>query len=252
MAAVVVPGVRISHLLLALGFTMAASACGGGSPEAIGRKPQVLYVALGASDAFGIGAEPIGNGYVYRIRDALDRQIERVDLINLGIPGAEADRIADSARVFLQTRARPDIVTLWTGANDIIAGRPVADFEPDLDSLLARLRTDTDAFVVMANIPDLTRLPRFQARPQPTVTRERVRSFNAAIARQAKRHDVPVADLFSQPVERDLVSGADGFHPSNKGHARIAQQFLDVILPALRLRPVQVTGHGPTLAAGRD
>lgn len=243
---------RIPYLPLALIFAMTAAACGGGSPEAIGRKQQVLYVALGASDAFGIGAEPIGNGYVYRIRDALDRQIKRVDLINLGIPGAEADRIADSARVFLQTRARPDIVTLWAGANDIIGGRLLADFEPELDNLLARLRADTDAFVVMANIPDLTQLPRFQARPQPTVTRERVRAFNAAIARQATRHDVPVADLFSQPVEHDLVSSADGFHPSNEGHARIAQQFLDVILPALGLGQVRVAGARPALAAGRE
>jgi lysophospholipase L1-like esterase len=54
-------------------------------------------------------------------------------------------------------------------------------------------------------------------------------------ARQAQRYRVPVVDLFAQPVERALVSGADGFHPSNEGHARIAQLFLDAIQPALGL-----------------
>jgi acyl-CoA thioesterase I len=147
-----------------------------------------------------------------------------------------APRSTASARVFLRTGARPDIVTVWTGANDLIAGRLVADFEPALGDMLARLRDAGDAFVVIANLPDLTRLPRFVERPEPAVTLERVRAFNAAIARQARRHDVPVVDLFAQPVERDLVSDIDGFHPSNEGHARIARHFLDVILPAAGLQ----------------
>ena len=232
-------------LLLLLGLSAVTTACGSSAPERIGRKDAVLYTALGASDAVGIGAEPITKGYVYRIRDVLDRQIDRVGLVNLAIPGAEIDRIAESLRVFLRTRAQPDIVTVWTGANDIIAGRLVGDFEPELDDMLTRLRSNTKAFVVIANIPDLTRLPRFMTRPEPTVTAERVRAFNAAIMRQAQRHDVPLVNLFVQPIESDLVSDVDGFHPSNEGHARIAQHFLDVILPAIGLRrQVAAVPHG--------
>lgn len=216
---------------------MTASACGGASsPERIGSKDVVLYTALGASDAFGIGAQPISEGYVYRIRDTLDRQIGRVNLINLGIPGAEVDSIANAARVFLQTDAKPDIVTLWTGANDVIAGRLVGDFEPELADLLGRLRSETRAYVVIANIPELTKLPRFLAWLDPAVSTERVRAFNDAIARQAARYNVPLVDLFSQPIESELVSDVDGFHPSSEGHTRIAQMFLDVILPAIGLR----------------
>lgn len=216
-------------------FALMTAACGSGNPERIAKNDDLLYAALGASDAVGIGAEPLTRGYAYRIRDTLDRRMGRVELVNLGIPGAEIDRIADTARVVLRTGAEPGLVTVWTGANDIIAGRLVADFEPDLANLLARLRADTRAIVVIANIPDLTRLPRFIARPEPAVTVERVGAFNAAIARQAQRYRVPVADLFAQPVERALVSNADGFHPSNEGHARIAQLFLDAIQPALGL-----------------
>jgi acyl-CoA thioesterase-1 len=220
------------RILLAVAWAVAA--CGGG-PGGMASKDTVLYTALGASDAFGVGAEPISHGYVFRIRDVLDARLKTVNLINLGISGAEIDRIADSARGFLQARGRPDIVTLWTGANDVIAGRMVGDFEPDLGNLLARLRADTNAIIVMANIPDLTRLPRFRARPLPTVTTERIRAFNAAIERQAASYRVPVVDLFAQPVETELVSDVDGFHPSNAGHARIAQLFLDTLLPALDL-----------------
>jgi lysophospholipase L1-like esterase len=46
-----------------------------------------------------------------------------------------------------------------------------------------------------------------------------------------------VVDLHGEPVEDDLVSDADGFHPNNQGHARIAEEFLGVIMPALGLAP---------------
>lgn len=227
--------------LLLLLLALALPACS--ATTSIGRKEQVLYVALGASDAFGVGAVPITNGYVYRIRDELDRQIDRVDLINLGIPGARIDQIGDSLYAFLQTGANPDIVTVWVGTNDIIAGRPAADFERVLGAMLARLREDTDAFVVIANLPDLTQLPRFRAQPSAAVTQARIRLFNDAIARQARRYDVSMADFFAQPVERQLVSDIDGFHPSNEGHARIAQLFLNVVMPAIGLTRVRVAAE---------
>ena len=227
------------RVLLGL-LTLGLAGCGGGS---IGpQNKTILYTALGASDAVGVGAEPIENGYVYRIRDALAAGFKAVNLINLGIPGAEIDRIAESGRVFLQARARPDIVTLWAGANDIIGGRLAGDFEPDLGNLLARLRADTGAVIVMANIPDLTKLPRFIARPQPTVTSERIRAFNEAIARQAQRYRVPLVDLAALSIEPDLVS-ADGFHPSNAGHARIAQLFLDTLAPGLGQPRARIAAH---------
>ena len=226
---------RRRQALVGLAVTTALAGCGG-SPA---RKPNTLYAALGASDAVGVGADPVTKGYVYRIRDGLDERLQTVALINLGIPGAEIDRIAESGRVFLQARARPDIVTVWAGANDIIGGRLAGDFEPDLGNLLARLRADTDALLVMANVPDLTRLPRFATRPAPTVTTERIVAFNAAIKRQAARYRVPLVDLFAQPVDPALVA-ADGFHPSNAGHAKIAQLFLDTLLPGLDLPRVRV------------
>jgi acyl-CoA thioesterase-1 len=205
--------------------------CGGARP----RETDALYTALGASDAVGVGADPITNGYVYRIRDALSAHYRSANLINLGIPGAEIDRIAESARVFLQARARPDIVTLWAGANDVIGGRLAGDFEPDLGNLLARLRADTKAVIAMGNIPRLTELPRFAARPSPRVSEERIAAFNAAIARQAARYRIPLVDFHARPVTPDLVA-PDGFHPSNAGHARIAQLFLDTLRPGLPRR----------------
>ena len=62
------------------------------------------------------------------------------------------------------------------------------------------------------------------------------RQFNEAIAEQAADHDVLLVDLYARAGRGRLVS-EDGFHPSTEGHRRIAEEFLEVILPALGLAP---------------
>lgn len=196
----------------------------------------LTYLALGASDAFGIGATPLTNGYVYRIEVALDNERpDPTDLINSGVPGALADDILDALDVALTVGIRPDLVTLWTGANDLTQGRSPADFEADLETMLTRLRRETGAMIFLADLPDLTALPRFVAEPDADVTRERVAAFNAVIERQAALQGIALVRLSALPVEPELTSDADGFHPSDAGHARIAEAFLQVIRPALGL-----------------
>jgi acyl-CoA thioesterase I len=208
-------------------------ACGGAAPEPPDR---LVYLAIGASDAAGVGAEPLTNGYVFRIADELDERIDNVSLVPLAIPGADTAQLDSALDRLLETEIAPDLVTVWTGANDVIRGEDVDDFAAALENVFARLRERTDGVIVAANIPDLTELPRFRENPDEDVTRERIEAFNDAIAEQAAAHDALLIDLYAEPVEDDLVS-EDGFHPSNEGHRRIAEEFLEVILPALGLAP---------------
>ncbi|MBE0598934.1 MAG: hypothetical protein IH614_16895 [Desulfuromonadales bacterium] len=196
----------------------------------------LTYLALGASDAAGIGASSLENGYVYRVEDALESEREEaVELFNLGIPGALADDIVGALDLALLTGIRPDLVTLWTGANDLTRGRLPADFASDLDTILGRLRGETDSLIFLGDLPDLTALPRFVAEPDSDVTLERVAAFNAVIVEQAARHGAALVPLSALPVEGELTSDVDGFHPSNAGHVAIAEAFLAVIRPALGL-----------------
>jgi len=211
-------------LLLMLSLTV--SGCGTSS------SPAIHYTALGASDAVGVGALPPTRGYVFRIREGLEQQVGRsVDLLNLGIPGAQVGEIDEAFQKSIQSGNRPDLVTLWTGANDLIHGAEPAEFEAKLRSLLERVRAKTKAFLVLANLPDLTRLPLFVEHPNPTVTTARISAFNTAIERQALAVEAPVVHLYEQPFMENYVSDIDGFHPSNEGHAAIASLFLRVILP---------------------
>jgi acyl-CoA thioesterase-1 len=210
------------------------AACAGARPEPPER---IVYVAVGASDAAGVGADPITRGYVFRIADELDERVDEAFLGNLGVPGANTEQLDAALELFLRSGVEPDLVTVWTGANDVIRGEDADDFADKLEAIFERLRDRTDGVIVAANIPDLTQLPRFQDDPDDDVTRERIEAFNEAIAEQAADHDVLLVDLYDDPVEDDLVSDRDGFHPNNEGHRQIAEHFLAVILPALGLEP---------------
>ena len=196
---------------------------------------EINYVALGASDAVGIGAIPLSNGYVFRIRDELRERGKNVDLLNLGIPSADVNAIKIAARSSMIAEAQKDLVTLWTGPNDLIGGDDPDDFEDNLEELLSHLREESAAFIVMMNIPDLTQIPRFRERPDDDVTPERIQAFNAAIERQAEVFNVPVVDLLAEMPGDELISNIDGFHPNNRGHERIAELFLEIILPEFDL-----------------
>jgi len=194
-----------------------------------------FYVALGASDAVGVGATPPTEGYAFLIQDELEERVDEVPLVNLGLPGADVAATENALDAFLATGRAPDLVTLWTGPNDVIRGDDPEDFEGDLEDILAQLRDETDAVIVMANVPELTRLPRFEEEPDPDVTENRIEAFNEAIERQADEFDASVVDLHEEGIEDDLVSDIDGFHPNDEGHQRIAERFLEVILPQFGL-----------------
>ena len=138
-------------VLTCLGLTACAT-----SPD------DIRYVALGASDAVGVGADPPTEGYVFRIEDELEERVDDVQLVNLGVPGGDVAAIERVLEGFLVTDQDPDLVTLWVGPNDVIRGDDPEDFEGDLEDILEQLRGETDAVVVMANVPELTELPRFR------------------------------------------------------------------------------------------
>ena len=195
----------------------------------------IKYVALGASDATGIGAFPLTNGYVFRIKHTLEKNGKKVDLLNLGIPTANISAIEKAATAVQIAGVHKNLVTIWTGANDIIGGENVEEFEISLENILKHIRKDNSVFIAIMNIPDLTKIKRFRVKPDRHVTSQRVTAFNKAITRQSKKYNATVVDFFSNVPGDELVSDIDGFHPNNNGHQHIADLFLKVILPKFNI-----------------
>lgn len=217
---------RLISLLLFL--SVALVGCGSG----IDGDADIQYAALGASDAAGIGASSPNNGYVNLIKDEIENRGKSVNLMNYGVPDIEIGGIRDVELKALDAGYTPDIITLFTGTNDIISGATAAHFQEDLDAILNHLSKIEGARVFIADLPDLTALPRFQDDPDGDVTKARVQQFNDIISRVAARYGAVLISLASHPINEAEVSG-DGLHPNNEGHRRLAEYFLQRILPYL-------------------
>lgn len=239
---------KVKNLLQAICFTALTAfillPLGCDSDDFTGDEDEITYLAVGASDALGVGAFPdADDGYVFIIEDELDEAYEEdVNLCTLclvALPAAELDRIEDVLNNVLDAGVEPDIVTILVGSNDIIAGVDPADFEAQLrEAITAILDASPNAFIVIGNVPNLMQLPRFMDGEDPDVTPENIMTFNAIIAEVAADFGISLVDLFSEMITADFVAD-DGFHPSDQGHERIAELFLDVIL----------TGFDPSLAS---
>jgi lysophospholipase L1-like esterase len=224
---------RALAALALVAVVLSGVGCGGGSsgPTSPQDPRRLIYAAVGASDAVGIGAFPPTAGYVYKIAERMRAVATEVELHNLGISGAEIEEMLDP-QLGAAMAAAPDVVTVWAGSNDVIAGRPAAGFAADLDRLIAELRSRTAAQVFVADLADLSRAPLFLLRPDPDVTAERIAAFNREIAAVAARRGAVLVRLSALPLDPSLFA-IDGFHPSTAGHARIAELFWAEIGPRL-------------------
>jgi lysophospholipase L1-like esterase len=191
----------------------------------------VTYVALGASDAVGVGSNvPGSQGYVPLVAAHLPKGSH---LINLGISGIHLHE-ALSQELPLALSTSPNLVTIWLVANDFIAGVTYDQYFHDLNYLLQELQKGTHAHVVIANLPDLTRLPAFsnETAMQKAQMIVAIQQWNKEIALLAKQYGVALVDLFSQgsqiTAHPEFISG-DGFHPSPSGYVQLANYFWRVI-----------------------
>ncbi|GLV57442.1 hypothetical protein KDH_42780 [Dictyobacter sp. S3.2.2.5] len=235
-------------LILVCAFMLFLSACGGSSSPAKTKQPAttptattvastkllngpLVYVALGASDAVGVGSQQPGSqGYVPLISDRLPRGSH---MINLGVSGIHLHE-ALTKELPLALNTDPQLITIWLVTNDFIAGVPYNDYMHDLDSMLQQLHSQTQARMVMANLPDLTRLPAFarNSAAQKTQMRSQIQRWNASIASLAHKYGVTLVDLTAEnsllTSHPEYISG-DGFHPSAAGYVQLSNLFWQAI-----------------------
>jgi acyl-CoA thioesterase-1 len=198
------------------------------------------YVAIGASDSVGVGAEAPATDAWPRVlaRTALPDDAE---VVNLGISGATV-ATALERQLPEALRRDADLVTVWLNVNDLVAGVPPPTYERQLGELVHALRADGAPRVLVANTPPVDVLPAYvdcraragclgNALPEPPLVQLAVAAYNAAVARVAASAGAEVVDLHAAGVAahaqgrtRELVAG-DGFHPSTAGHRAVAEAF---------------------------
>jgi lysophospholipase L1-like esterase len=190
----------------------------------------ITYVAIGASETFGIGTEaPYSENWPTDLVALLGAG--HFHLINLGIPSILIHD-ALSLELPVAVDAHPDLVTIWLGINDIANNVPVNNYARDLETLLSRLQASSPhARIAIANIPDLTLLPYFGTFDQQML-RQQVQNYNTAIANSVQRHHVILVDLTQQGYNLqnhpEYISD-DGLHLTEPGYQQLAKLFYDAL-----------------------
>ncbi len=195
----------------------------------------MTYVAIGASDAVGVGAnDPATESWPAALDTLLPGGSK---LINLGVPGITLARALDielpvaldalpSRPTTRNTAGGRGVVTMWLAANDLRAGVALDAYAANLDTMLRALHMRTNATVLVGNLPDLAAVPAFGGQgPSLAAT---VSAWNGAIAAVVRRNGATLVDLYAG--WRELAAhpeyvGADGLHPSASGYRRLAQLF---------------------------
>ena len=228
----------IAALALASVAGMVATGCSGGpsveAPEAGPAARPETYVAVGASESVGVGAErPLIEAWPRALyRTALDRNTV---FVSTGVEGTTVAEAIDE-QLPLALELRPTFVTVWLNVNDLAAGVPVDDYQQQLTTLVRALRQDDRARVLIANTPPIDQLPIYQTLagsqfPPADEVRALVSAYNQAIEHVADAQGAELVDLHTagiQAVEDGTFASLvadDGFHPSTEGHARIADVF---------------------------
>jgi lysophospholipase L1-like esterase len=195
-------------------------------PQTAAARP-VTYVAIGASDAVGVGAaNPEQDGWVPQLGARLGPNVR---VVNLGVSGSTlAQALQEQLGPALD--AQPDVVTVWLAVNDLNARVPLEQYGADLDTLLSRLAS-THARVLVGNVPDLTALAAYEG-ADPNQVREEVGRWNAVIADATARHGDTLVDLYAHWQEisdHPEYLSADGFHPSTEGYQALAEVFASAL-----------------------
>lgn len=196
----------------------------------------ITIVALGDSTTAGtpgfkspVEAPPNGSGnvesqYAYWLTQAhADWRV-----LNRGVNGERSDQIrARFARDVLP--AKPAVVVIIAGVNDIYQGRTAESVERELELMYDAARAAKIAVVAGTIVPYNT---------SGADENARMRAVNAWIREYASRHDdVVFCDTraaVAAPGQPDrLVSSPDGLHPSPDGYKRMAEALEPAIRTAL-------------------
>ncbi len=186
------------------------------------------YVALGDSFTEGVGDHdprlPNGvRGWADRVAEVLATHAEDFRYANLAIRGRKMDAIL-AEQVEPALAMRPDLVTVYSGGNDILRPRVSIDaLVGRYDEAVGRL-VDAGAHVVLFTGFDLGFAPVFRH------LRGRVATYNELVREVADVRGATVVDFWRLREYRDpRLWDVDRLHMSSAGHHRMAIAVLDTL-----------------------
>ena len=185
----------------------------------------LVYVALGDSTGYGVGARE--GGYVKRLFDRINERRPTSTLLNLCVSGATTDDLVRE-QLDRAVQLNPDLVTVGIGINDVGHGLTLEQFSKNFETILSTLKEKTHAQIVVTNIPDVSSAPRIPDSMR-SVYQQKIDQFCTRLIEIAERHGVTIFDIYTitkdeLPSHPEYFS-SDGFHPSDEGYELWATQM---------------------------
>jgi lysophospholipase L1-like esterase len=144
-----------------------------------------------------------------------------------GHPGWRADEVAARIEDWART-ARPDLVLLHLGTNDLAQRQPPSDVIQDLTTIVDRLRVvNPHIHILLAQIIPM----RTDGPPDVLELNEAISALAAATSIVAS--PVECVDQFTGFDQAGMTW--DGIHPNREGNKRIATIWREALLPHLRV-----------------
>ncbi len=193
-----------------------------------GNGPPLRYVVMGDSTTAGRGAAPensITMGTARHLAQKYD-----VTLINLSASGARMKDLLDK-QLPQAKQAKPDVVLLSAGANDIVHFTADGQIKADLHHIIAELiQSNPKISLVVAGSGEVGACPRFE-QPLRLVARWQTKRVNDTIKSTTLTFPgttwVPLAERTGETFGRDpTLFSQDKFHPNDRGYS-IWTQVLD-------------------------
>lgn len=178
-----------------------------------------LVLAFGDSLTAGYRLPP-GQGFAPQLEAALRKQGIAARVHNAGVSGdTTAQGRARLTWVLAALKAKPDVVIVELGANDMLRGLDPARAEANLDAILAELAKRRIKVLLAGMVA------------APNLGPDYAKRFNPIYARLAAKYRAPLYPFFLAGIvgDRSLHIG-DAIHPNAKGVSVIVKG----IVPPLR------------------
>ncbi|AOR78350.1 arylesterase [Novosphingobium resinovorum] len=230
---------RLVSLALLAASTLALSACDKApappvqeSRSAIDAPPQIpvmgperRILAFGDSLLAGYGLED-GESYPDRLEQALRARGVNARIANAGVSGDTTAAGLQRLDFTLKSQpAKPELVIISLGGNDMLRSLPPAETRANLEKILQRLRQEKIGVVLLGMLA------------APNLGRDYASGFNPIYPQLAEKYGAVLVPFFLQPVidKPDLMQG-DHVHPTAIGIDAIVTATVDDVADALPKR----------------
>lgn len=182
------------------------------------RKP-VKILILGDSLTEGLGVDK-EDAFPARLDSLLGRWREGIQVVNGGSSGSTS--ASGVRRLKWYEKAKPDMVLLALGSNDGLRGVKVEETRKNVEAAL-RFCRERHWQVILAGL----KVP-------PNYGAEYAGDFEKIYPELAAKYHVPIVGFLLEGVAGEPgMNQADGIHPNETGHERIAENLFRFLKPLL-------------------